>query len=106
MTRGLGAEPEPILPVWINPDPDLVDLTITTTTKGSHGHITKTSEVVHTNQKHPFFTLEHGFLLVGQIKLGMHLIALKLDPARKPGQHILLLRIMKQRGGIRQNNAV
>jgi hypothetical protein len=30
--------------------------------------------VIHTNQKHPFFTLEHGFLPVGQIKLGMHLL--------------------------------
>ena len=34
----------------------------------------KTSEVVHTNQKHLFFTLEEGFLPVGQIKLGMHLL--------------------------------
>jgi hypothetical protein len=30
--------------------------------------------VIHTNQKHPFFTIEHGFLPVGQIKLGMHLL--------------------------------
>jgi hypothetical protein len=46
-----------------------------TTTKGEHGKpATKTSEVVHTNQKHPFFTLEHGFLPVGQIKPGMHLL--------------------------------
>ena len=67
-------ELEPILHVWINPDHDLVDLTITTTTKGSHGHITKMSEVVHTNQKHPFFTLEHGFLPVGQITQGTHLL--------------------------------
>lgn len=34
----------------------------------------KTSEVVHTNQKHPFFTIEHGFLPVGLITLGMHLL--------------------------------
>ena len=68
-------EQEPILHVWINHDHDLVDLTITTTTKGEHGKpATKTSEVIHTNQKHPFFTLEHGFLPVGQIKLGMHLL--------------------------------
>jgi len=67
-------EQEPILHVWINHDHDLIDLTITTTTKGSHGHSTKTSEVVHTNQKHPFFTMEHGFLPVGQIKLGMHIL--------------------------------
>ncbi len=67
-------EQEPILHVWINHDHDLVDLTITTT-KGEHGKAaTKTSEVVHTNQKHPFFTMEHGFLPVGQIKLGMHLL--------------------------------
>jgi len=68
-------EQEPILHVWINHDHDLVDLTITTTTKGEHGKAaTKTSEVIHTNQKHPFFTLEHGFLPVGQIKLGMHIL--------------------------------
>jgi len=68
-------EQEPILHVWINHDSDLVDLTITTTMKGEHGKsATKTSEVVHTNQKHPFFTLEHGFLPVGQITLGMHLL--------------------------------
>src|SRR6266699_186906 len=67
-------EQEPILHVWINHDHDLVDLTITTTTHGQHGKATKTSEVVHTNQKHPFFTIEHGFLPVGQIKLGMHLL--------------------------------
>jgi hypothetical protein len=30
------------------------------------------SEVIHTNQKHPFLTKEKGFLPVGQIKLGMH----------------------------------
>src|SRR5260221_1628062 len=67
-------EQEPILHVWINHDHDLVDLTITTT-KGEHGKpVTKTSEDVHTNQKHPFFTMEHGFLPVGQIKLGMHLL--------------------------------
>ncbi len=66
---------QPILHVWINHDSDLVDLTITTITKGEHGKpATKTSEVIHTNQKHPFFTMEHGFLPVGQIKLGMHIL--------------------------------
>ena len=67
-------EQKPILHVWINHDHDLVDLTITTTTKGPDGKVTKTSEVIHTNQKHPFFTLERGFLPVGQIKLGMHIL--------------------------------
>jgi RHS repeat-associated protein len=68
-------EQEPILHVWINHDHDLVDLTITTITKGEHGKpATKTSEVVHTNQKHPFLTLEQGFLPVGKIKLGMHVL--------------------------------
>jgi hypothetical protein len=59
--------------MWINHDHDLVDLTITTT-KGPGGKVTKTSEVIHANQKHPFFTLEHGFLPVGQITLGMHIL--------------------------------
>src|SRR6266704_3301110 len=69
-------EQEPILHVWINHDHDLVDLTITTTTtRGQQGKpAMKTSEVIHTNQKHPFFTMEHGFLPVGQIKLGMYLL--------------------------------
>ncbi len=67
-------EQKPILHVWINHDHDLVDLTITTTTKGPDGKVAKTSEVIHTNQKHPFFTMEHGFLPVGQITLGMHLL--------------------------------
>ena len=67
-------ELEPILHVWINHDSDLVDLTITTTTQGQHGKATKPSEVIHTNQKHPFLTLEQGFLPVGKIKLGMHVL--------------------------------
>jgi len=67
-------EQKPILHVWINHNHDLVDLTMTTTAKGPGGKVAKTSEVVHTNQKHPFFTLEHGFLPVGQIKLGMHIL--------------------------------
>jgi len=68
-------ELEPILHVWKHTDHDLIDVTIATTAKGQHGEpATKTSEVIHTNQKHPFFTIEHGFLPVGQIKLGMHLL--------------------------------
>jgi RHS repeat-associated protein len=64
---------EPILHVWINHDNDLVDLTITYTTK--QGKTTKpASEVIHTNKKHPFLTVEKGFLPVGQIKLGMHVV--------------------------------
>jgi hypothetical protein len=35
---------------------------------------TTTSEVIHTNKKHPFFTEEQGFLPVGQLKLGMHVL--------------------------------
>ena len=66
---------QPILHVWIHTDNDLVDLTITTTTPAQHGKpATRTSEVLHTNQKHPFFTLEQGFLPVANIKLGMHLL--------------------------------
>jgi RHS repeat-associated protein len=68
-------EEEPILHVWINQDHDLVDLTLTTIVPGQHGKpSTKTSEVIHTNQKHPFFTEEKGFLPVGQITLGMHVL--------------------------------
>ncbi len=31
------------------------------------------NEVVHTNKKHPFLTLEHGFLSVAQVTVGMHI---------------------------------
>ena len=67
-------ELEPILHVWIHADNDLIDLTLTTTIQGSHGKGLRTSEVVHTNQKHPFFTWSTAFLPVGQIKLGMHIL--------------------------------
>jgi guanyl-specific ribonuclease Sa len=30
--------------------------------------------VIHTNKKHPFFTEEQGFVPVGQLKLGMHVL--------------------------------
>jgi len=67
-------EQEPILHIWINHDNDLVDLTLTTTTLAGHAKAaTKTSEVIHTNKKHPFLTKEKGFLPVGQITLGMHM---------------------------------
>ncbi len=66
-------EQEPVLHVWVHSDNDLIDLTITTATKGQHGTPAhSTSEVIHTNQKHPFLTIEKGFLPVGQIVLGMH----------------------------------
>ncbi len=68
-------EQEPILHVWINHDTDLVDLTLTTTNPAQHGKVaTKMSETIHTNKKHPFLTEEKGFLPVGQIKLGMHVL--------------------------------
>jgi RHS repeat-associated protein len=69
-------EQEPILHVWINHDTDLVDLTLTSATPSKqHGKAaTKTSETIHTNKKHPFLTKEKGFLQVGQIKLGMHVL--------------------------------
>jgi len=68
-------ELQPIVHVWLNQDNDLVDLTITTPATGQHGtSSTSKSEVIHTNQKHPFLTVEHGFLPVGQIKVGMHVV--------------------------------
>ncbi len=66
---------QPILHVWIDKDNDLVNLTITTPAKTQHGKpLKETSEVVQTNKKHPFFTIEKGFLPVGQIKVGMHVL--------------------------------
>jgi hypothetical protein len=68
-------EDEPILHVWIHTDNDLVDLTLTTKTHAPHSAVTTTtSEVIHTNKKHPFFTEEQGFVPVGQLKLGMHVL--------------------------------
>ena len=69
---------QPIVHVWIHQDNDLVDMTVTTPAQtpgrsSKHGS-PKTQEVVHTNKKHPFFTREKGFLPVGQIKVGMHLL--------------------------------
>ena len=68
-------ELEPVLHVWINHDNDLVDLTLTSSTHLPHSSkLTHTNEVIHTNKKHPFLTREKGFLEVGQIKLGMHVL--------------------------------
>lgn len=69
---------QPIVHVWIHKDNDLVDMTITTPAqtpgRTNRNSSPQTQEVVHTNKKHPFFTLEKGFLPVGQIKVGMHLL--------------------------------
>ena len=68
-------EDEPILHVWIHTDNDLVDLTLTTKLHAPHSTVTTiTSETIHTNKKHPFFTEEAGFVPVGQLKLGMHIL--------------------------------
>ncbi len=66
-------ELQPILHVWVSRDNDLVNLTITHTIK--QGKVAKpVSEVIHTNKKHPFLTVVEGFLPVGQITLGMHVV--------------------------------
>ena len=68
-------ELEVVRHLWITQDNDLVDLTLTTktaATKGKTAH--ETSETVHTNKKHPFLTVEKGFLPVAQLKLGMHIV--------------------------------
>ncbi len=67
-------ELKPIVHVWIHQDNDLVDLTITHTTTKQGKETKASSEVIHTNKKHPFLTVEKGFLPVGQIKLGMHVV--------------------------------
>ncbi len=67
-------EAEPIVHVWKHTDDDLVDLTLTVQTHAPHSAVTKSkSEVIHTNKKHPFLTLEHDFLPVAQVKVGMHI---------------------------------
>ncbi|WP_161977886.1 RHS repeat-associated core domain-containing protein [Dictyobacter kobayashii] len=68
-------ELEPIRHVWINHDDDLVDLTLTTKTVSPKEKTThQSSETLHTNKKHPFLTLEKGFVPVGQLHIGMHVI--------------------------------
>lgn len=68
-------ELEPAVHVWINHDSDLVDLTLTTITHAPHSTVVyKHSEVLHTNQRHPFLTMEKGFVPVSQITLGMHVL--------------------------------
>jgi len=67
-------ELESVLHVWIHQDNDLVDLTLTTLPLAHQGKpASKTNEVIHTNQKHPFLTVEHGFLSVREITVGMHI---------------------------------
>ena len=66
---------EPIVHVWINHDDDLVDVTITSTLRSQHGKPAHaTNEVIHTNKKHPFLTLEQGFVPVSQLGVGMHVV--------------------------------
>ncbi len=66
-------EGQPILHVFLDHDNDLVDVTLTTVHRTQQGRgVSRQSEVIHTNQKHPFLTREKGFLPVGQLKLGMH----------------------------------
>jgi hypothetical protein len=68
-------ELEPVVRVWINHDSDLVDLTVTSSTHAPHSTVVqKHSEVIHTNQRHPFLTLEHGFVPVSQLTLGMQVL--------------------------------
>jgi RHS repeat-associated protein len=68
-------EYEPIVHVWIHKDHDLVDLTLTQSVHAPHSAVlSKVSETIHTNKKHPFFTEEYGFLPVAQLKLGMHIL--------------------------------
>jgi hypothetical protein len=72
-TKTQKMELQPIQHVWVNHDDDLVDLTILTPAHEEHGkQVEQTSEVVHTNKKHPFLTTEKGFVPVGELSVGMH----------------------------------
>lgn len=60
-------ELQPILHVFLDKDNDLVDLTLTTVHRTQQGRgVSRQSEVIHTNKKHPFFTQEKGFLSWGR----------------------------------------
>src|SRR5579885_3040840 len=68
-------EYQPILHVFLDHDNDLVDLTLTTVHRTPQDPgVRRQSEVIHTNKKHPFLTKEKGFLPVGQLKIGMHVL--------------------------------
>ncbi len=68
-------ELQSIVHVWIHTDNDLVDLTIMAVTPAQHGKPEQqSSEVVHTTEEHPFFTIEKGFLPVAQLHVGMHVV--------------------------------
>ena len=62
-------ELQPVLHVWIHTDHDLVDLTITGKDKTGKAK----SKVIHTNEEHPFLTVEQGFTPVAKLKVGMHI---------------------------------
>jgi hypothetical protein len=64
---------EPIQHVWIDHDNDLVNLTIGWTKHTKHGNVHE-DETIHTNQKHPFLTVEAGFVPVANLHVGMHLV--------------------------------
>ena len=64
---------EPVQHVWIDHDNDLVDLTIGWTKHTKHGDVHE-DETIHTNQKHPFLTVEAGFVPVSALNVGMHLV--------------------------------
>ena len=68
-------ELQPISHVWINHDNDLVDVALTTTVPATKGHPAhQETEVIHTNQKHPFLTTEDGFVTVANLVVGMHIV--------------------------------
>lgn len=68
-------EPQSILHVWVHSDADLVNLAITTVlSKRYNKAVPQTTEIVHTNQRHPFLTVEQGFLPVSEITPGMHIV--------------------------------
>jgi hypothetical protein len=66
--------------VWINHDSDLIDLTLQrqVASEASKGQDAVThrphDETVHTNAKHPFLTKERGWVTVGQLTVGMHVV--------------------------------
>ena len=64
---------EPVQHVWIDHDHDLVDLTIGWTKHTKNGDVHE-DETIHTNKKHPFLTVEAGFVTVANLHVGMHLV--------------------------------
>jgi hypothetical protein len=68
-------ELQPIIQIITHTDADLVDLTLRfPSSTYQSGLPTQRTEVIHTNERHPFLTKEKGFTPVSEITPGTHIV--------------------------------